>query len=363
MAKYEYKVSRFTYNGKPYKCFGKTQKEADQKAVLKQAALESGKIGISNNMITKNWCNQWLKVYKQGKVLDKTYKSYLRFINSYIIPAIGNVKLKDVTNTMLQGIINSRSEYSKSDNSKLRYAIQQIFKKAKSARHIMYDPSEDLEISGEETKERRSITEHERTMILKTAETHHAGLWVKTMLYCGLRNGEIIALDWIDVDLDKKLIYISKAKESGNNNIKAPKTKAGKREVPIPDILLHDLIKAKHGKNPYDPVFTQLKTGRRYSDKGFNRAWNNFLRQMDIENGAVVFNNKIVKSVIASDLIPYYLRHSYCTSLEEAGVPINVAKRLMGHSNILITSKIYTHGTGITRQAAADKINAYHKSG
>ncbi len=49
----------------------------------------------------------------------------------------------------------------------------------------------------------RSITAHEREHFLKVAETHYAGLMFMTMLYCGLRSGEVIALQWKDLDFDK----------------------------------------------------------------------------------------------------------------------------------------------------------------
>lgn len=64
---------------------------------------------------------------------------------------------------------------------------------------------------------------------------------------------------------------------------------------------------------------------------------------MDIENGAKVYRNQIVESVLAPDLEPYLLRHTFCTDCQAAGVPLNVAKEWMGHSDISVTSKIYTH--------------------
>ena len=42
-------------------------------------------------------------------------------------------------------------------------------------------------------------------------------------------------------------------------------------------------------------------------------------------------------------LTPYSLRHTFCTGLQRAGVPINVAKELTGHSGIKVTANIYTH--------------------
>lgn len=46
---------------------------------------------------------------------------------------------------------------------------------------------------------------------------------------------------------------------------------------------------------------------------------------------------------VADDLTPYCLRHTFCTDLQRAGVPINVAKELMGHADIQTTANIYTH--------------------
>ncbi len=63
-----------------------------------------------------------------------------------------------------------------------------------------------------------------------------------------------------------------------------------------------------------------------------------------------------MKSVIAPDLDMYCFRHTYCTDLEAAGVPINVAKYLMGHSSIVLTSQIYTHMREDTLAEAASRI-------
>ena len=68
-----------------------------------------------------------------------------------------------------------------------------------------------------------------------------------------------------------------------------------------------------------------------------------FKRDLDIQMGAKLERNKIIKSVVAPDLTPYCLRHTYCTDLQRAGVPINIAKELMGHADIQTTANIYTH--------------------
>ena len=356
--KYEYKRSTFYFNGKQYGCTGKTQKEADKKAALKQQKLESGEIGTGSNITVKKWCNDWVTTFKLGTCTEKTYKGYLHRIDDIIVPEIGNMKLKDVRDIHLQKILNTRKGYSESDTKKVLFTIQAIFKQARISRIIPYDPAErSLKMPLTTKGKNRSITDLERAMILKTAETHRAGLWVKMMLYCGLRPGECIALQWKDIDFKSKRVKIDKALESGSTEIKAPKSEAGERSIPIPDIFLSDLLAVKG--EPFASVFTQATSSKRHSQDSFYQSWNTFKRQMDIENGAKLSNKQqVIFSVLAPDLIPYFLRHTYCTDLEEKGVPINVAKYLMGHSDIKVTAKIYTHTTEKTIEKAAALINA-----
>lgn len=73
--------------------------------------------------------------------------------------------------------------------------------------------------------------------------------------------------------------------------------------------------------------------------------WRACKRAMDLELGAETVRNQIQEHKVAADLTPYCLRHTFCTDLQAAGVPINVAKDLMGHSDIDITANIYTHRT------------------
>ena len=70
----------------------------------------------------------------------------------------------------------------------------------------------------------------------------------------------------------------------------------------------------------------------------------------------------LTEGCFGSDLVMYDLRHTYCTDLQDAGVPINVARDLMGHSNINITIRIYTHRSEETLNRARELINN-HQSG
>ena len=73
--------------------------------------------------------------------------------------------------------------------------------------------------------------------------------------------------------------------------------------------------------------------------------WRSFKQALDRDMGAQMASGAIdpETSVVADDLTPYCLRHTYVTDLQSAGVPLNVAKDLLGHQSIAMTSQIYTH--------------------
>ncbi len=357
--KYTYERVTFYHNGKQYETSGKTLKDAHAKAARKKLALETGEIGISGNMTVARWAEEWLETYKEHSVGEGQYRNYKSHIYSVIIPAIGAKKLRDVKDVDLQKILNSRAGTSGSDLSKLRMTLKALFKRARISRLIAYDPAEELELPTAKNGTHRSITASERVHILHLAEAHHAGLWIKTMMYCGLRPGETRALDWRHVDLKKKLIRIQVAMKAGTRQIDTPKTPAGVRDIPIPDSLYEALLAAKKG--PFEPVFTKPLSGKRHDDKSMQAMWGNFKRELDIAMGAKLYRNKITLSVVAPDLVPYCLRHTYGTDLQDAGVPINIAKYLMGHSDISVTANIYTHVTESAIADAAKKINTAQK--
>lgn len=207
-------------------------------------------------------------------------------------------------------------------------------RKAKKQKLIPDNPAEDIVLPSVTQGQRRPITDEERVMILKTAGTHHAGTMVLTMLYCGLRPIEIRRMEWSWIDFENSILTVGKSK-----------TKAGTgRKIPMPPQLKAALVKHKLKGQNEKYVFVKFKNQKLQLDESsFYHAWHNFCRAMDIANGAKVYRNQIVESTLAEDLEPYLLRHTFCTDCQGAGVPINVAKELMGHSDISVTAKIYTH--------------------
>jgi integrase len=356
---YTYFRSTFYHNGKQYSATGKTQREADRKADAKRLAMKRGEVTTGGDMTVLKWTEEWLETHKapsigEGQYIN--YKSYIKTIND----AIGQKRLCDVTPVDLQLVLNRVQGKSKSYALHLKHTIKAIFWRACISRMIRYDPAQALNIPNALDNSRRSLTPDERTAILGIAEVHHAGLWVLTMLYCGLRPAETRALDWRHIDLDNKVLHVEQSIKAKTMILGPPKTKAGVRSVPIPLPLLAAFAAARG--EPDEPVFKQPTTGRRHTASSLTCLWNNFKRELDISLGAKVYRNQIVESKIAPDLVAYCLRHTYGTDLQSAGVPLNVAKYLMGHSDIAVTANVYTHTQQDDNSLAdaAALISAFH---
>lgn len=345
------------YNGKKYEATGIDDLDALTKLSEKIAAAKRGEEVIGGSMTVNAWYAKWKATYKDPKGLTKkSLGMYDEKYNGYIKPRIGILKMKDVRDIHLQRILNDQAGKSASHVKKVRIVLQEMFKRARQSRIIPYDPAELLELPSSTSGKRRSLTDAERASVLAVAETHRSGLWILTLLYTGMRPGETAALTWNDVDFGNNEIHVHAAKESGSNEIKGPKTAAGVRDIPIHAALLPKLKEAGRGKRPFDIVFP-TQAGGRQNENSLRRLWTGFKRDLDIYMGAELKRNEIVKSVVSPDLVPYCLRHTFCTDLQRAGVPLNVAKELMGHSDIQTTANIYTHKNAATLHAGISLLD------
>jgi len=359
MARKGLKRVRFTIDGKTYERTGKTLAEAHKKAADLRVQIERGENVVSGSMTVKKWAYTWLDTYKSESVELGTYKSYKTYVD-FIINEIGDMRLRDVKDIHIQRIMNLAAGRSKSYITKLRITVSSMFAHAASpgSRLIAYNPADfkhAVKSPLAEDNIRRSITDNERKYILKTMETHRAGLWLKIMLYAGLRPGECRALEWRHVDFKNRMIYVESAMKAQTKKIAGPKTKSGVRKIPMKNEL-YDALRACRGV-PFAPVLPREGTDQRHNASTMNDMWLNFKRHVDLSMGAKVYRNQIILSLVAADLVPTCLRHTYCTDLQAAGVPLKVASYLMGHRDIRTTANIYTDVTDEMLLDAAMKIN------
>lgn len=360
MARKGYVASSAVVNGKRIYCYGKDKAEADRKLARRTALIEAKVKEYTDTTSVAVWADKWLVGYKEGVVSDAWYNAMKGIIENYIVPCIGDMAVKDVKPIDIVRMYNRYSYLSDSYGKKLVQITRQIFDSAEENDLMDKSPARHVK-SPLWAKKRpsRPITESERSLTLKVANDNlDCGLFFLIMLYCGLRPQEVSVLTMADVDRRTKTLRVNKARKT-DGTIGRPKSDAGVRYVPVPDKLFNILIGL--GKRKDERIVTSA-TGRPLTRTTEKRMWQRFKRKMDIANGAKTFRGGIVESTIAEDLTPYCYRHTYCTDLQDAGVPVTTAKELMGHSDIRVTANIYTHHSDKSYEDAREKINKFHES-
>jgi integrase len=355
--KYAYKTKSFRFDSKEYCCTGKTQKEADEKARKKREALEKGLREKDGKMRVRDWCLKWVEAYRKENVSGPVYDAYISRLENYVFPVVGGMRMHDVRGVDLQKALNKASGMSSSFVDKLDFTIKGPFKQAFMDRMIPFDPSMGLKKPKSTKGDVRALTADERRHFLGICDSHRSGLWILTLLYTGIRPGESAALRWKDVDFKKKQLSIVQALKR-DGTLGDPKTKAGFRKIPVPDFLLGRLLEARG--EPFDFVFKTKRGKPLYLDY-FDHEWDNIVKIVDKSMGGREITGmgkeKVWIRAIAEDITLYSLRHSYCTWLQDIGIPVNVAAEYMGHDDVKTTLGIYTDNSERALGDAADRMN------
>lgn len=163
------------------------------------------------------------------------------------------------------------------------------------------------------------------------------GLFATFLLYTGLRKGELLALQWRDVDRANKVIHVYKSVyyESNQPLIKAPKTEAGTRDVDLLDVLAAALPAET---DPNDFIFGGKKP---LTKSSFRKRWLSYCKAHNV------------------DVTPHQFRHAYASMLDDAGIDETTAMNLLGHSSIQVTKDVYTHLRQNKKQRAINQLNDY----
>lgn len=389
-----YVKKTFSYDGKRFYVYGNSEEDAYNKIARKREEIRRGELTTGQNYTVESWAKIWLDTYvkpkvrkpgqpkKKGTMTQKSYRMYEDKIQGYIVPALRGKKIRSVTDTMLQGVLNQQAEMSESHAKKVRMILRAMFSQAAFSRIIPFDPALKLSIPASTTVEkRRSITSEERAVLLQVAQLHRCGLWIRFLMRTGLRPSESAALRVKNKDMEQRLIHVCESVESGTVVVSPPKTAAGDRYVPIPDDIYADIQRHISTKKANDFVFTQTDGKSMMTQTVMTNNWRSFSRQMDIVMGAEmtphghIYDPKDLDKEgnplypdkdgnpknghkIAPDLVLYCLRHTYGTDMQRAGVPINVTKAIMGHSDISVTANVYTDATVDDAISALTLLNA-----
>ncbi|MDR1631246.1 MAG: tyrosine-type recombinase/integrase [Oscillospiraceae bacterium] len=320
--------------------YGKTKSEAKEKYKLwlqnkdKEASIERVKT-------VNQWAKHWLEIYKKDIITYKSYCNYELYVNKHILPAIGTLRLGDVRPAHIQKLINEKSDFSASALNHIKIALNGIFETAVKNRLCESNPADDVRLPQKTQKAPEVFSKTEIESILNFAPTDKHGYYVQLLLYTGLRVSELLALQWVDVDLDNEVIYINKTLRQAENEKPTDKshlyelvntTKTGRSRTVSISQKCCDILKAIPRKGIF--VICDSASSGFISPSCFDSRYRRFFERL---NATLDDTSTQVRA-----LSPHKARHTYATYLLSGGADLRVIQELLGHSKIT-TTEIYTH--------------------
>jgi integrase len=288
----------------------------------------------------------WLEGVKSGALRNRSGHPYKpSAIRGYeaslvlrVLPALGGLRLSEVRRVDQQDFAD-RLCADGLDPSTVRNTLmprRAIFRRAVARGEVAVNPSSSLELPAMEGARDRIASPAEAAELLAALPERDRALWA-TAMYAGLRRGELLALRWEDVDLAAGVIHVERSWDAKEGAV-GPKSRAGRRTVPIPAVLRDHLVehKLRSGRHvglvfgtSYAQPFTPSNVRKRA-----NAAW------------------------LQAGLAPIGLhecRHTFASLMIAAGVNAKSLSAYMGHSSVTITHHM-EKGDRRKRKHEADSV-------
>ncbi len=313
--------------------YGKSYSDVKKKLLLKnsQNTVSNPCRCIFNDLI-----DYWLANIKNN-VKESTYSNYSMKIEKHIRPFLGNIRYEDMTSGMLNEFILYKQSCGLS--SKYTADIVVLIKSiAKYAHKTLGYADKTLTCSLPKDKcisESKILSSSDYckliSLLLRNATPSNIGILLSAST--GMRIGEICALKWSDIDLERKVIVVNKTLQRIKNNdgisatkiiITSPKSRTSSREIPLPDIVMPILSENSKDDNCYVITGTE-----RYSEpRAMQYRFRNFIK----ESGLPLVNF-------------HSLRHTFATQCIAVGFDVKTLSEILGHGSVEITLNRYVHSS------------------
>ena len=351
-------------NGKRKYFYAKDEKELKQKLIDHQYLSNKGVYIDDESLTVGQWADKWLNTYKSDKA-QATINMYKDTIRLYIKPNLGHIKLKNLKQSDIISMLNEldkkgitrRKEYT-------LITLKQILQKAVENDYIYKNVAIGIKLQKHKTDEKGPLSDEVITRIRKLSEKDYDVFMILFMIYTGVRRGEIVPLQYTDLDMDNKLLIVNKAVHFYKNQPVLKKTKTEcSRTIPVLDILYEKLKSLKSIHKPTDYIFTN-SLGKMMTETSMKRKLKHTLTVLNqdyleekkksdnTDNTLDDFDNTI-------QFTYHQLRHTYVCILHKAGIDIKEAQSWTGHSTVQVLLDIYTHLDAQDKTLAMQKLNNF----
>lgn len=376
---------QYVYKGERRSIYGKTQEEVARQLEEIITSIEEGTYIRPNQHTLLSWLREWLHTYAEPTLRPATFTNYELIIERHFNTKLGNVKLKNISTRMLQNFFNEKLVSGRA-NKKSGGLSPKTLKNMKYMLHVALDqayfdelipsnPVNGVRLPVPDGPEQRVLRPEEKERICAHAATMRTfpAQGVILLLTCGLRRGELLGLQWQDVDLEDGIMKIrhtlSRLKKFDVSKSAYPyirldayapetnrtalylgpvKTKKAVRTIYLPArakgallvirTISTEFADVKSDFNPHDLVFC-TEEGHPFEAKVLEEGFQKILADLHL------------KSVNL-----HATRHTFATEALQKTTDIVIVSEILGHTKPSTTLDMYGHTFDERKRALMAKM-------
>ncbi|WP_175638322.1 tyrosine-type recombinase/integrase [Metabacillus schmidteae] len=363
-------------NGKPKKyskmitANGNTEKQRKKDAERQLAEYRdeilSGNYIKPEKLLLKDFINDWREQYAVHKLAHSTLELYDLQLKTRIIPTLGHYHLEEITPFIIQSFLNDlKKDGARRDGKNealkgssinfVRRVVKNVFSRAVEWKFIKENPVI-IKKEKESSSAGNVYSKDELSELLKYLPKLELGwrLFFQIAVTCGLRKGELMGLQWEDIDLDTGIIHVRHSLSYSNNTVngfilKKPKSEKSIRYISLPSDIIPLLRKFHEQRNREKNMLSDLWEGGEYFFVFSNEFGKPYSKRYPLTKW-----NRFTKRFGLRKIRLHDLRHTNATFLLLNKVDLKTVSSRLGHSRASFTADVYAHKTKETDKQASE---------
>jgi integrase len=334
--------------------YGATRAAVAAKLTKSLRAVQQGATSLGDERQTiKQFLERWI-VSVQPSVRAKTHHSYAQLVRLHLVPGLGHLRLCRLQPEDVDAFLDQKREAGLSPRTcqYLRSVLRVALNRAIKRKLVTQNAAALADAPRVVRAEVQSLTPDQARTFLAAIADHHLYALIVVAVSCGLREGELLGLQWPDLDLDRGVLRVRHALERLGKGWRLiePKSEGSRRTIRLPAPVV-PILRAHRVAQ----LERRLAAGARWRDHGFVFT----TRDGQPLDGCRL--NRQTKAQLKAAGLPqlkfHSLRHSCATFLLVQGVAPRVVMDILGHSQISLTMDTYSHVIEQLQDGAAQEMS------
>lgn len=342
-------------NGSRRYLYGKTRQEVARKLTVALRDKDLGVPATPERQTLGGHLEHWLDV-TEPTIRYSTFKRYEEYVRLHVIPVLGKIRISRLTPQHIQELYALKLSEGLSPttvnhlHAVLYRALGQALRWGLIARNV----TDAVDPPRKSHTEMQTLNPEQAKQLLDSARDDRLEALYVLALTTGMRQGEMLALHWRDVDLNELVLQVRWTLER-NRVLGEPKTKKARRQITLTPLAAEAL--RRHKVRQYEE---RLAAGRDWIDLDLV-----FTNQVGSYVDADNLRHRSFPRLLEEAGLPamrfHDLRHSAATLLLSLGTHPKIVQEILGHSQISVTMDTYSHILPGLQEEAAAKLNALLK--